>query len=202
MTTEPTTINLPPCPLTGCEGGEHHYHDVEAYDVYAVGGTHDCATEARFGFRCYGPHRPGLSERIDLPEVTDEMVWLATNTYTRGSYSDEGMRDALAEFRDALLASVPQWQPIEHDQIEAGMRIRATTPIGDRDGMSTYGHLTGQLTLTISGNAIELGSVQVPVTGFLDRGQLRLTADTHEVADTVRKLFAQSSAPEAVVGDE
>ena len=63
--------------------------------------------------------------------------------------------------------------------------------------MSTYGHLTGQLTLTIAGNAIDLGYVQVPVTGFLDRGQLRLTANTQEVAATVRELFAQSSAPEA-----
>ena len=42
----------------------------------------------------------------------------------------------------------------------------------------TYGHLTGQL------------------TGFFDRGQLALTANTKAVADTVRELFAQSSAPE------
>ena len=84
MTTETTTTNqLPPCPLPDCEGGEHHYHDV---DVYAVNGAHDCATDARFGFRCYGPHRPGI----------------------------------------------PQWQPIEHDQIRAGMRIRATFHRGDR----------------------------------------------------------------------
>ena len=63
--------------------------------------------------------------------------------------------------------------------------------------MSTYGHLTGQLTLTIAGNAIELGYVQVPVTGFLDRGQLRLSANTQEIANMVRELFAQPSAPEA-----
>ena len=63
--------------------------------------------------------------------------------------------------------------------------------------MSTYGHLTGQLTLTIAGNAIDLGSVQVPVTGFIDRGRLNLYANTQEVADMVRELFAQSSAPEA-----
>ena len=64
--------------------------------------------------------------------------------------------------------------------------------------MSTFGHLTGQLTLTIAGNAIDLGSVQVPVTGFLDHGRvLTLTANTKDVADTVRELFAQSSAPEA-----
>ena len=68
--------------------------------------------------------------------------------------------------------------------------------------MSTYGHLTGQLTLTIAGNAIDLGYVRVPVTGFLDRGQLRLSANTQDVANMVRELFAQSSAPEAVMGDE
>ena len=62
---------------------------------------------------------------------------------------------------------------------------------------STYGHLTGQLTLTIAGNVIDLGYVQVPVTGFFDRGQLRLSANTQEVAGMVRELFAQSSAPEA-----
>ena len=68
---------------------------------------------------------------------------------------------------------------------------------------STYGHLTGQLTLTIAGNAIDLGYVQVPVTGFLEREQLRLFANTKDIADTVRELFAQSSAPEvAVMGDE
>ena len=61
----------------------------------------------------------------------------------------------------------------------------------------TYGHLTGQLTLTIAGNAIDLGYVQIPVTGFLDRGQLRLYANTQDVANMVRELFAQSSAPEA-----
>ena len=63
--------------------------------------------------------------------------------------------------------------------------------------MSTFGYLTGQLTLTIAGNVIDLGSVRVPVTGFSDRGQLRLSANTQDVADTVRELFAPSSAPEA-----
>lgn len=81
MTTEPTTINLPPCPLPDCEGGDHHYHDV---DAYTIKGGHDCARASSIGYRCYGPHRH------------------------------------------------PQWQPIEHDQIKAGMRIRATVQQGDR----------------------------------------------------------------------
>ena len=77
MTTE-TTNQLPPCPLTDCEGGEHHYHDI---DSYAISEGHDCARGAKLGCRCYGPHRP----------------------------------------------QSPQWQPIECDQIRAGMRIMATT---------------------------------------------------------------------------
>ena len=32
--------------------------------------------------------------------------------------------------------SIPQWQPIEYDQIRAGMRIRVTSPRGDR--MTTH----------------------------------------------------------------
>ena len=64
--------------------------------------------------------------------------------------------------------------------------------------MSTFGHLTGELTMTIAGNVIDLGYVQVPATGFLDHEQvLTLTANTKDVANTVRELFAQSSAPEA-----
>ena len=131
MTTETTTTNhLPPCPLPDCEGGEggeHHFHDVEA----------DCATRARDGFRCYGPHQPGLSERIDLPEITDEMVDRAVVTYVNTYYAyDAGsrraaMRAALTEFRADLIAGIPQWQPIEYKQIKAGMRIRATIRNGD-----------------------------------------------------------------------
>ena len=65
--------------------------------------------------------------------------------------------------------------------------------------MNNYGHLTGQLTLTIAGNAIDLGYVRVPVTGVVldHRGKLALFANTQEVAGMVRELFAQSSAPEA-----
>ncbi len=77
MNTE-TTSQLPPCPLPDCEGGEHHTHDI---NVYALKEEHDCAREARIGYRCYDPHR----------------------------------------------TQSPQWQPIELDQIRAGMRIRATT---------------------------------------------------------------------------
>ena len=60
MTTEITT-SLPPCPLPDCEGGEHHFHDVEAYAA-EKDKTHDCATHARDGFRCYDPHRPGIPQ--------------------------------------------------------------------------------------------------------------------------------------------
>lgn len=87
MTTE-TTTSLPPCPLPGCEGGEHHYHDIDTYtiDTYTIAEEHDCARAASIGYRCYSQHRP----------------------------------------------QSPQWQPIEHDQIKAGMRIRATVAWDDR----------------------------------------------------------------------
>ena len=42
------------------------------------------------------------------------------------------LHDFAVGIRAALLASVPQWQPIEHDQVEAGMRIRATIPHEER----------------------------------------------------------------------
>ena len=86
MTTE-TTTNLPPCPLPDCEGGEHHYHDIE---VYTIGEGHGCAKVSSLGYRCYSQHRP----------------------------------------------QSPQWEPIELDQIKAGMRIRATS-VWDDDRVIT-----------------------------------------------------------------
>lgn len=56
---------------------------------------------------------------IDLPEITDEMVEYARSRAT-------GLRSLAVGIRAALLASIPQWQPIEPDQIRAGMRIRVT----------------------------------------------------------------------------
>lgn len=58
--------------------------------------------------------------------------------------------------------------------------------------MSTaFGHLNGRLTLTVAGNEIDLGYVQVPVTGFQDRGALRLSAETATIRDAVQELFRQ-----------
>ena len=135
MTTE--TTQLPPCPLEGCEAVEHHWHSLIAqHDMLAV--VEACKSTGDGASRCYGPHRPGLSEPIDLPEITDEMVDRAVVTYvnTYYAYDDAGsrraaMRAALTEFRADLIAGTPQWQPIEHDQIRAGMRIRATFHRGD-----------------------------------------------------------------------
>ena len=123
MTTE-ITSQLPPCPLPDCEGGEHHCHDI---DVYSISAEHDCAIGAAIGFRCFGPHRPGLSEPIDLPEITDEMVERAAKTYIGSSgYADPCMRTVLDEFRAELVAVVTRWEPIEPDQIRAGMRVKRT----------------------------------------------------------------------------
>lgn len=135
MTTENTTnTNLPPCPLTDCEGGEHHYHETRAHGE-CLG---ECEDSGIVTTRCYSQHRPGLSEPGSLPEITDEMVERATSIFIGASdYAAPGMRDALTGFRAELLAGGTRWQPIELAQIRAGMRIRAaTTPVGDR--MITY----------------------------------------------------------------
>ena len=126
MTTEITTSQLPPCPLPDCEGGEHHYHETRAHDECLA--EEVCEYSGDGATRCYSQHRPGLSEPISLPEITDEMVERAIHIYTGASgYADPGMRDALTEFRDELLAGGTRWEPIEPDEIKAGMRIRATT---------------------------------------------------------------------------
>ena len=141
MTIEITTTNqLPPCPLTGCEGGEHHFHETRAHGVCLVGEV--CEDSGAGATRCYSQHRPGLSEPISLPEITDEMVDRAVVTYVNTYYAHDAgsrraaMRAALTEFRADLIAGIPQWQPIEHAQIKAGMRIRVTSPRGDR--MTTH----------------------------------------------------------------
>ena len=140
MTTE--TNQLPPCPLPDCEGGEHHFHDVEAWPAERDK-THDCATHARDGFRCYGP-------------------------------------------------SVPQWQPIEYDQIRAGMRIRATTVFGD--GAT---NLTGVYPTTYE---VDPDTIPDPDAELIEKlaGLLDLTdrEDAREVIAAVR------AHDEAVTGDE
>ena len=142
-----TTSQLPPCPLPDCEGGEHHYHDI---DAYAVGEKHDCACEARIGYRCYGPHRPGLSEPIDLPannRPEDEHImpqsrklWLDTSGLPVITTTPNGERNAArwgwTPAAAVALAATPQWQPIERDQIRAGMLILATMTYLDR--VTTY----------------------------------------------------------------
>lgn len=75
-----------------------------------------------------------------------------------------------------------------------------------------YGSLTGRLTLEIAGNQIDLGSVQVPLVGYYDRGSVQLQLDVTGVADTIREIFNDSEPPavadsvedsnEAVTGDE
>ena len=71
-----------------------------------------------------------------------------------------------------------------------------------------YGSLTGRLTLEIADNHIDLGSVQVPLVGYYDRGSVQLQLDVNEVAETIRAIFNASEPPaiegsnEAVMGDE
>lgn len=127
MTTE-ITNHLPPCPLPDCEGGEHHYHETMAHGL----AVEECEDSGDGTTRCYSQHRPGLPEPGSLPEITDEMVERATSIFIGSSgYAAPGMRAALTGFRDELLAEGTRWQPIEPDEIRAGMRIRATTTFDD-----------------------------------------------------------------------
>ena len=95
----------------------------------------------------FSPDAAVTAAPISLPEITDEMVERATDTYAGGTCADSGMRAALTEFRDELLTGATRWQPIEHDQIRAGMRIRATTVVGDgvatRTGVAHHTNICG-----------------------------------------------------------
>ena len=73
-----TTSQLPPCPLPDCEGGEHHYHDIDAYET---GEEHECTSTAAIGYRCYGPHRPQQWQPIECDKIRAGMRVLATMTY-------------------------------------------------------------------------------------------------------------------------
>lgn len=48
-----------------------------------------------------------------------------------------------------------------------------------------YGSLTGRLKMEIAGNQIDLGSVQVPLVGYYDRGSVQVQLDVNDVAGTV-----------------
>ena len=211
-TTHTTSPDLPPCPLPDCEEGEHHYHDM---DCYTVDETHDCARVARSGYHCYGPHQPGLSAPIDLPEITDEMVKRAAKTYLGAvNYADPIMRTVLDEFRAELVAGVTRWQPIEIDEIKPGMRIRATIASSDRiatyTGVAHYADRDGDwctedgrlLTGWADPTTCEVDPASIPdpdaelieaLAGLLD---LTDPEDAREVIATVR------AHDEAVMGDE
>ncbi|WP_250504866.1 hypothetical protein [Bowdeniella massiliensis] len=56
----------------------------------------------------------------------------------------------------------------------------------------TYGHIECKLSIEIAGNRIDLGYVQVPVTGFPEGHSLRLRANLGEVRDCIQEAFSQS----------
>ena len=62
---------------------------------------------------------------------------------------------------------------------------------------ATFGHIEGKLTLTIAGNEINLGYINVPVTGYVDRGRVQLSADTDQVRGAVQELFRQQKGQDA-----
>jgi len=63
--------------------------------------------------------------------------------------------------------------------------------------MTTFGHLSGRLTLTLAGNEIDLGHVQIPVTGYQHGGDIRLSAETATIRDAVQELFNQQKEQDA-----
>lgn len=58
---------------------------------------------------------------------------------------------------------------------------------------TTYGHLTGELNLVIADNTVPLGSVSVPVTGWVDGYGIRIAADMQPIRDAVIELFRRAA---------
>ena len=52
-----------------------------------------------------------------------------------------------------------------------------------------FGELTGNLTLTVGNQSVDLGNVRVPITGYTEGYRIRLNADLNEVRDAVQELF-------------
>ena len=58
---------------------------------------------------------------------------------------------------------------------------------------TTFGHLRGELSITIAGTSVSLGYVMVPITGFEDGATLRLQADLMELRDAAQELLNQAT---------
>lgn len=58
---------------------------------------------------------------------------------------------------------------------------------------TTFGHLSGELSIAIAGTSVSLGYVKVPITGFKDGATLRLHADLAELRDVVQELLNQAT---------
>ena len=63
--------------------------------------------------------------------------------------------------------------------------------------MTTFGHLSGRLTFTVAGNKIDLGTINIPVTGYQHGGTIRLSAETATIRDAVQELFNQQKEQDA-----
>ena len=164
----------------------------------------------------FSPDAAVTAAPISLPEITDEMVERATDTYAGGTCADSGMRAALTEFRHALLAATPQWRPIEHDQIKAGMRIRATTVVGDvvatRTGVAHHTNICGdwftEASLMLTGRGVggdpttyEVDPTIIPADPDADlieklAGLLDLT-DSEDAREVIAAVRAHDEAVQA-----
>ena len=52
-----------------------------------------------------------------------------------------------------------------------------------------FGELTGNLTLTVGNQSVDLGSVRVPITGYTEGYRIRMNADLNEVRAFVQEVF-------------
>ena len=55
--------------------------------------------------------------------------------------------------------------------------------------MAQFGTVRGELTLTIAGTAISLGTIEVPLRGHVSGPTLRLSVDVGEIRDAVEMIF-------------
>ena len=113
-------------------------------------------------------------------------------------YSGNGTTRCYSQHRPGLS------EPVSLPQVGPCRAVRDPRGRGCAVMSARYGSLTGRLTLEIAGNQIDLGSVQVPLVGYYDRGRVHLQLDVTGVADTIREIFNASEPPaiEAVMGDE
>ena len=68
-----------------------------------------------------------------------------------------------------------------------------THPMKGNTDVTTYGTLQGRLTITIAGQSVDMGRVDVPIRGRVNGSEIALKADLREVRDAVEAIFATTT---------